>query len=189
MTTITITAETIAKLEAAGFNRWTKCSMDRLYINAKGYGVTYTRYASGKVSGGEFAGESFGACEARNFEATKVYIDLKTGELSITTRTDFEDAIRAAVESIIAEATKEDVTEETIEDTDAIRESIVSVIREQTERVIAATSATAEVAAKAREGAEGMVAKVMGASVERIVENRNLASMDATTVFATVYAW
>ena len=81
------------------------------------------------------------------------------------------------------------MNEETIEDTDAIRESIVSVIREQTERVIAATSATAEVAAKAREGAEGMVAKVMGASVERIVENRNLASMDATTVFATVYAW
>lgn len=109
----TITNEIIAKLESKGFRRWTKGNMDRLYISASDYGVEFDRYSNGRVSGGEFAGEQFGAYEARNFVSSKVYIDVKTGKLSIQTRTDFEDKIRAAVEAIIAECTEsEPETEE-----------------------------------------------------------------------------
>ena len=99
-----LTEKQIAAYEAKGFSRWTKGSIDRLYINAKDYGVTYDYYAGGKVSGGEFAGETFGAMEARRFASTKVFVDVKTGELSVTTGTDYEDEIREAVEAIIAEA-------------------------------------------------------------------------------------
>ena len=98
----TITEETIAKLESKGFRRWTKGRYDRLYINPKSYGVEYTYYKSGKVEGGTINSERFGACEARCFEGTKVYIDVTDGTLHIDTRTDFEDEIRANVEAIIA---------------------------------------------------------------------------------------
>ena len=37
-TNAALTAETIAKFEAAGFNRWAKGSMDRLYINTTALG-------------------------------------------------------------------------------------------------------------------------------------------------------
>lgn len=106
-TSIALTEETIAKLEGKGFRRWTKGNLDRLYINPKSYGVTYTYYANNKVSGGTFQGTEFGAYEARRFETTKAYIDVKTGELVITTSTDYEDEIREAIETIIAECTPE----------------------------------------------------------------------------------
>jgi vacuolar-type H+-ATPase subunit H len=131
MTAITITDATIAKLEAAGFNRWTKGRYDRLYIDAKSYGVEYTYYKSGKVEGGTFGGERFGALEARNFASTKVYIDLTDGTLHIDTRTDFEDEIRAAVESIIAEATK--VEDEATDDATDTRSEMIEAIRAQAE--------------------------------------------------------
>lgn len=134
----TITNETIAKLENKGFNRWTKGNIDRLYINARDYGVEYTRYANGKVSGGEFAGEQFGAYEARNFEATKVYIDVTTGELNIQTRTDFEDEIRAAVEAIIAECTAEPEPEVTETDADYLIYARENFVRENFRAAVAA---------------------------------------------------
>ena len=112
MTTITINAETIAKLEAAGFNRWQKNGMDRLYVNMSTLGLEVSYYKSGNVSSAHWQGEPVSNADGRRLLATKVWIDVKTGELHV--KTDFHryyceeelnvEAVAAAyVESIVAE--------------------------------------------------------------------------------------
>lgn len=122
MTTITINAETIAKLEAAGFNRWTKGSMDRLYINVTKLGLEVDYYKTGNVSSAKWQGELISNADGRRLLSSKVWIDVKTGELHV--RTDFyrsydeelnvENVAAAYVESIVAEP--EDEPEEETED-------------------------------------------------------------------------
>lgn len=121
MTTITITAETIAKLESAGFNRWIKGGMDRLYIDAETLGLEVKVSRSGKaLSEGIWCGSEVYKQEATEILASKVWIDVATGELHVVS--DFtphygeatvEEAATAYVESILApEPETEEATEE-----------------------------------------------------------------------------
>lgn len=112
MTAITITAETIAKLEAKGFNRWTKGNMDRLYIDAKNYGAEFVYYNSGNIRSAKFQGERISNADGRRLNATKAYIDIATGELHIQTDYYYDDEIREAIEAIIAEVETEIEAEE-----------------------------------------------------------------------------
>lgn len=116
MTTITINAETIVKLEAAGFSRWTKGNMDRLYINVTKLGLEVSYYNSGNVSSAKWCGEPISNADGRRLLSSKVWIDVKTGELHV--RTDFhrsydedmllENVAAAYVESIVAEPEQEE---------------------------------------------------------------------------------
>lgn len=90
MDAITINAETIAKLEAAGFNRWTKDNMDRMYVNATRLGLEVDYYKTGNVRNAKWQGESISNADGRRLLASKIWIDVKTGELHV--RTDFRAA-------------------------------------------------------------------------------------------------
>lgn len=124
MTTITINAETIAKLQDAGFNRWTKNGMDRLYVNADTLGLVVEVSRSGHAkSEGVWNGADVYKQEADEILHSKVWIDVTTGELHVVT--DFaphygemtvEDAAIAYVESILGFA-KDEATETETEET------------------------------------------------------------------------
>jgi hypothetical protein len=94
---------TIKNLEAKGFNRWTKGNHDRLYINCTAYGCEFDYYKTGNINHARFQGESISNSEGYRFKSTKVYIDVKTGELNISTATRYEEQIREAVQAIIEE--------------------------------------------------------------------------------------
>lgn len=85
MKTYEITDETIAKLEAAGFNRWTKGRFDRLYINAVDLGLEVDYYKTGNVSSATWCGQDVSNADGRRLLATKIYVDVKTGELHVQT--------------------------------------------------------------------------------------------------------
>lgn len=86
MTTIAISAEIIAKLEAAGFNRWTKNGMDRLYVNADTLGLVVRVAKSGNAAGeGIWCGTEVYKQDANEILHSKVWIDVTTGELHVTT--------------------------------------------------------------------------------------------------------
>lgn len=94
MTTTTntaLTAETIAKYEAAGFKRWTKGSMDRLYVNATTLGLEVSYYKTGNVSSAKWQGERISNADARRLLSSKVWVDIATGELHV--RTDYYNGI------------------------------------------------------------------------------------------------
>ena len=135
MTTITVTAETIAKLEAAGFNRWTKGAMDRLYIDTTKLGLDVDYYKTHRVRSATWQGETITNADARRLLGSKVWIDVKTGELHV--RTDYyngidesmtlESVASAYVESILApepeteEATEDETEPEAHTDADVAR--------------------------------------------------------------------
>jgi hypothetical protein len=127
MTTITVTDEIIAKLESAGFARWTKGRFDRLYINAESYGVEFDYYKTGNIRSCYAFGERVSNSEGYRFGSTKVYIDLADGTLNIKTATDYEDEIRAAVEAIITEAIKDE--DESGDETASADNNSVAAIR------------------------------------------------------------
>ena len=97
-----LTEKQIAAYEAKGFRRWTKGDMDRLYINAESYGVTF-EYARGRVWGATFGEYDAVPHEARLIKSAKVYVDVATGELHVETESIYADYIRETVEAIIAE--------------------------------------------------------------------------------------
>ena len=71
----------IKELEALGFNRWQKGSMDRLYINAAQLGLNCEYYKTGNVRSAEFNGEQISNSEARRMKDARTYIDVKTGKI------------------------------------------------------------------------------------------------------------
>lgn len=93
----------IEKLEAKGFKRWTKGSYDRLYINPEDYGVEYDYYKTGNISSVKLNGERVSNADGRRLKASKVYIDVETGELHVKTDSCWGDEIREAVEAIMDE--------------------------------------------------------------------------------------
>ena len=74
-----ITNERITELENLGFKRWTKGSMDRLYINAEQLGLVCEYYNSGNVRHATFKGEQISNRRAGSMKWSKTYIDVKTG--------------------------------------------------------------------------------------------------------------
>ena len=71
--------ERIAELVAKGFKRWTKSSIDRLYINASQLGLVCSYYNTGNISSAEFNGERISNCQARRYKAAKTFIDIVHG--------------------------------------------------------------------------------------------------------------
>ncbi|WP_196602231.1 hypothetical protein [Pectinatus frisingensis] len=105
----------IKNLESAGFKRWTKGQNDRLYINAfdviaedEGFQAQISR--SSKFE--------------REIEATKVYVDVKTGETVIEYGfKSFSDhkEFKALVDNLVAEIVEvEESKDKTVEEKEAI---------------------------------------------------------------------
>ena len=94
-----MTDESIEKYEQAGFKRWTKNQMDRLYVNANVLGLECTYYKTGNVHSANFNGEDISNSEAYRMKAAKTYIDIKDGKLHAD-RKDFEEAAEALIASI-----------------------------------------------------------------------------------------
>lgn len=120
----------IAAYEARGAKRWTKGNFDRLYINANVYGCEFDYYGTGAIRSCHFNGERVSNAEGYRFKSSKVFIDVNTGELSVTTNTSYESEIREAVEAIMAEVEAETAEPEVIEDEaaeDAITETAAPV--------------------------------------------------------------
>lgn len=131
----TITNEIIAKLESKGFNRWNKGNMDRLYINCTSYGCRFSYYNTGNIHHAYFNDDRVSNAEGYRFKSTKVFIDVNTGELSVTTKTDYEDEIRAAVEAIITEVESELAEPEKKEENDMSKNTYQVVIDDERENV------------------------------------------------------
>lgn len=93
-----ITEETIAKLTERGFKRWTKGSIDRLYVSAEQLGLVCEHYKTGNVSNAEFRGESISNSQAKRMKVAKTFIDVKTGRV-------FSDvfALGEAAKSVLTE--------------------------------------------------------------------------------------
>lgn len=82
----------IAALEEKGFRRWTKGTMDRLYINAETMGLEIERRKSGSVSSAYYRGERISNNLGSAMAYAKTYIDIATGELHATNWTLEQDA-------------------------------------------------------------------------------------------------
>ena len=76
-----LTQEKIADLESKGFKRWTKGSMDRMYINASQLGLICTFYKTGNISTAEFNGERISNSQARRIRTSKTFVDVNTGKV------------------------------------------------------------------------------------------------------------
>jgi hypothetical protein len=92
---------TIKKYEAAGFKRWTKNGLDRLYIDAEALGLEVERYGTGNVKSATWQGEKVSNADARRILASKAYIDVETGELHVSS--DFEKYGMPTVEEMARE--------------------------------------------------------------------------------------
>lgn len=82
----------IAALEEKGFRRWTKGSMDRLYINAETLGLEIERFKTGNVCSAYYRGEKISNKRGSEMVSAKTYIDIETGELHATNWTLEQDA-------------------------------------------------------------------------------------------------
>ena len=100
-----LSEEIISRLEGRGFKRWTKGSMDRLYVSAAQLGLECTYYHTGNISRAQFNGRSISNSEARRFKGAKTYINVATGEAI----SDYQD-LKEAAQAILDEVT-DDVTE------------------------------------------------------------------------------
>ena len=76
-----LTDERISALEEKGFKRWTKGTIDRLYINATMLGLECDYYHTGNISGAWFKGERISNSQGYRYKAAKTYIDIKTGRI------------------------------------------------------------------------------------------------------------
>ena len=74
---------TIKKYEAAGFKRWTKNGMDRLYIDAEALGLEVERYGTGNIKSATWQGVKVSNADARRILASKVYVIVESGELVV----------------------------------------------------------------------------------------------------------
>lgn len=96
-----MTNEMITALESAGFKRWQKGNLDRLYINATQLGLVCEFYKTGNVKLASFCGNEISNSEARRMMAAKTFIDAKTGKLFGDNET-----LKAAAETLMNETVK-----------------------------------------------------------------------------------
>jgi len=80
-----MTEKQIAAYEAKGFKRWTKGKMDRLYIDATKLGAKIDYYKTGNVSDAFWQGERVSNSDGRRLLASKIFVDITTGELHVST--------------------------------------------------------------------------------------------------------
>ena len=94
--------ELITALENKGFKRWTKGTMDRLYINPTCIGLELEYYKTGNVSDAYLNGERISNTRGREMKAAKCYIDIATGKCVSS-----YDVFVEAMEQILAETEAE----------------------------------------------------------------------------------
>lgn len=102
-----LTDQQIAKLEAAGGKRWQKYGKDRIYINTTELGLEVSYYKTGNVSSASWQGEGISNADGRRLLASKVYVDVATGELSVSTSFglyDDPDCVEHAAEKFVTDA-------------------------------------------------------------------------------------
>lgn len=85
----------ITALESKGFNRWTKGTMDRLYINACMLGLELSYYKTGNISSAYWQGEQISNRQGGAYKFAKTYIDITTGRVFSTI-----DTLKDAAESL-----------------------------------------------------------------------------------------
>lgn len=108
----------ITALEEKGFRRWTKGTMDRLYINAETLGLEVEFYKTGNVFSAYYRGEKISNKRGTEMKNSKTYIDIETGELHATNWTLEQDAQQLYDETMEAlEATETTETETDEEET------------------------------------------------------------------------
>jgi len=111
----------IEKLEAKGFKRWTKGTMDRLYVNADKIGLDVDYYKTGNVSSAWLNGEKISNSEARAIMGGKYYVDVTTGEVNVKVCGYHGDEVRELIEKIVVEAAAEAETEEKPEEAEEVK--------------------------------------------------------------------
>jgi len=94
----------IAKLETKGFKRWTKGSMDRLYLNAQACGLEVTYYNTGNVKSARFDGEYISNGAGRRMLNQKTYIDLSNDSVHSTY---WDDTFAEIAQALMNEAKAE----------------------------------------------------------------------------------
>ena len=132
-----MTEKQIASYEAKGFNRWTKGNMDRLYINAKDLGLEVDYYKTGNVSSAKWCGKSVSNADGRRLLGSKAYVDVKTGELHVTSSFDvydmptLEDKARELVAEIEDELSKPETKPATSKrsEVEDKRESLIEIVK------------------------------------------------------------
>lgn len=98
-----LTDKMIAALERKGFSRWTKGTMDRLYINARDLGleVTYGKRL-GQVESAVLDGEQLTRSRTQTLLAAKTYINIADGSVHSTV-----DELARIAEDMLAAVTSE----------------------------------------------------------------------------------
>lgn len=104
-----LTETQVASIVEAGGKRWQRGTMDRIYFNAERFGLKVSYYKSGNVSDATFDGSLVSNAEAYRIMAAKVYVDVKTGEVSCDfgrvradVREAFEEKVRAVVDAALS---------------------------------------------------------------------------------------
>lgn len=96
-----LTSNQITALEAKGFSRWQKGSMDRLYINSTRIGLSLEYYKTGNIHYAELNGEHISNSRAYAIKAAKNYVDVADGSIH-TDYSDIRDNIQAILDEIAA---------------------------------------------------------------------------------------
>lgn len=123
----------IKALEMKGFKRWTKGTMDRLYINAETLGLELDYYKTGNICSAIYRGESISNNMAREMKAAKTYVDITDGTVHSTSWTlqkDVEIMLDDTMEEVEHEADEDEATTEAaeiVDDLAAIPEATLSV--------------------------------------------------------------
>lgn len=95
----------IAKLEKAGFKRWTKGDYDRLYIKAWKVDGIVTNWNKRGTKTITINGEELSYTKSAAVSYTTIYIDVKSGGLVVECKYDYYgDKIRELVEKMIEPA-------------------------------------------------------------------------------------
>lgn len=133
-----LTEEQIAKLEEAGFNRWTKFGYDRLYFDMETI-VSVDRYKTGNISHAELNGEEISHRWAGELLSAKVWIEVSDGSLNVKAdskdqRTevgkvvqDYLDKIQAKEAEEAEEDTKEETSTEVEENSTSVESPVATV--------------------------------------------------------------
>jgi hypothetical protein len=102
-----MTDEQIARYEDAGFSRWTKRDMDRLYIDTTRLGLECDLKRDHEPCLGDWQGKRVSEADCRRIYFSKVWVDVRDGSLHVAS--DFqpslgdesvEDAARAYIATI-----------------------------------------------------------------------------------------
>jgi hypothetical protein len=84
-------AKQIKKFEDAGFKRWTKNNMDRLYIDTTKLGLECDFKRDHEPCLGDWQGKRVSNADCRRIYFSKVYVDVRDGSLHVTS--DFRPSI------------------------------------------------------------------------------------------------